>query len=70
MGDNSRSHFRLPKPFEIGALFSTIPERLMRYMMEKDDNKTAGRAVLRMFSDTFAFQSRSPGVSCLPLSST
>ena len=24
-------HFRLPKPFEVGAIFNTIPERMWEY---------------------------------------
>lgn len=37
-------HFRIPKPFELGVVFSTIPERIMRFMQAQDSgNKTAGR---------------------------
>jgi hypothetical protein len=48
-------HFRLPKPFEVGAIFGTIPERIARVMEGKD---TAGLAMDRMaamLSSTFAF---------------
>ncbi len=47
-------HYRLPKGFEVGAIFSTIPERMLRFMMGKDDGKKAGQRVLAMFRDTFA----------------
>jgi hypothetical protein len=37
-------HFRLPKPFELGVAFATIPERVMRYAMGQDSGrKLAGR---------------------------
>ena len=47
-------HFRLPKPFEVGAIFSTIPERMVRLMSKKDDGKKAVKRLLAMFMDTFA----------------
>ena len=47
-------HYRLPKPFEVGAIFSTIPERMVRLMMGKDDGKKAAKRMLAMFMDTFA----------------
>jgi hypothetical protein len=37
-------HWRLPKPFELGVVFATIPERIMRYIKEYDrGSKTTGR---------------------------
>jgi hypothetical protein len=37
-------HFRLPKPFELGVVFATIPERVMRFARGQDGGKkTAGR---------------------------
>jgi hypothetical protein len=48
-------HYRLPKGFEVGAIFSTIPERLMRFATGKDTTREAAVSVLRMFSETFAF---------------
>ena len=53
---NGRSeyHFRLPKPFEVGAIFATIPERIARAVAGKDDSKTSAEAAGRMVGDTFA----------------
>ena len=53
---NGRSeyHFRLPKPFEVGAIFATIPERIARAVAGKDDAKTSAEAAGRMIGDTFA----------------
>lgn len=48
-------HFKIPKPFEIGALFATIPERVLRAASGRDANKTTRQAAMRMVSDTFAF---------------
>lgn len=37
-------HFRVPKPFELGVAFATIPERIMRYIKKQDaGSKTLGR---------------------------
>jgi len=47
-------HFRLPKPFEVGVIFSTVPERFVRSIMGKDDLNTSGERLVRMFLDTFA----------------
>ena len=47
-------HYRLPKPFEIGALFSTVPERLFRGLLGKDETRESAKATARMFTDTFA----------------
>ena len=42
-------------PFEVGAIFSTVPERIVRYSLGRDTTKAAAQATLRMFSETFAF---------------
>lgn len=34
-------HFRVPKPFEVGFIFGTVPERIARALGGKDDAKTA-----------------------------
>lgn len=47
-------HFRIPKPFEIGVLFGTIPERMVRAMGDKDTGAQLGKAVARAIGDTFA----------------
>ena len=54
--DKGRSeyHFRMPKPFEVGAIFGTIPERAMRAIGGKDDMKIIGQRLGHMFLDTFA----------------
>lgn len=48
-------HFRLPKPFEIGAMFATIPERSVRLMRGDEDLKLFTERMWRMVMDTFAF---------------
>jgi hypothetical protein len=47
-------HFRFPKPFEIGALFATIPEMMLDY---SDDGreKVVARRIGQMFMDTLSF---------------
>ena len=47
-------HWRIPKPFEIGVMFGTIPERMVRAMGEKDTGAQFGKAVARAIGDTFA----------------
>jgi len=47
-------HIRLPKPFEVGALFSTIPERATRLAQGKDDLSRYGERMWSMLRDTFA----------------
>ena len=46
--------WRIPKPFEIGVLFGTIPERMVRAMGDKDTGAQFGKAVARAIGDTFA----------------
>jgi len=48
-------HYRLPKPFEVGALFGTVPERMYRTMTGQDDMKLFAERIGAMFSETFAF---------------
>jgi hypothetical protein len=40
-------HFRLPKGFEVGAIFNTIPERIFEYMYSKEND--AGQLLMRRF---------------------
>lgn len=47
-------HWRIPKPFEIGVLFGTIPERMVRALGNKDTGAQFGKAVARAIGDTFA----------------
>ena len=50
-------HYRLPKPFEVGALFNTIPERAFEYMYNQEND--AGKLLLKRFGfmlgETFNF---------------
>lgn len=47
-------HVRIPKPFEVGQIFSTIPERIMEFVGKTGDGKLLGRRMLTMLADTFA----------------
>lgn len=50
-------HYRIPKPFEAGAIFNTIPERAFEYLFNESDD--AHKLVLKRFghmlAETFAF---------------
>jgi hypothetical protein len=46
--------FRLPKPFELGALFGTVPELIADYM-DNGSSRTLGNATGAMFSNVFKF---------------
>lgn len=48
-------HYRMPKPFEVGALFSTVPERMFEQFRDDADMKLLGGRMLHMMADTFAF---------------
>lgn len=48
-------HFRLPKPFEVGAIFATIPERAWRGLSGRDSGKLVWDRLFAMVADTFAF---------------
>lgn len=47
-------HIRIPKPFEVGQIFSTIPERLFEFMGKTGDGKLLAKRMLTMIADTFA----------------
>ncbi|GAA4493425.1 LPD38 domain-containing protein [Pseudaeromonas paramecii] len=47
-------HFRIPKPFEIGLIFGTLPERMTRAMGGKDTMGKFGQVVARNMLETFA----------------
>lgn len=50
-----KEHFRLPKPFEVGVLFGTIPERLTELLIEKQhDGKLFASRLLQSVTQTFA----------------
>jgi hypothetical protein len=47
-------HYRLPKPFEVGALFGTIPERITEQFVDKDvQGKLFAERMLYMLNQTF-----------------
>ncbi|MBC2594942.1 hypothetical protein H5P28_11805 [Ruficoccus amylovorans] len=48
-----KEHFRIPKAFEVGAIFSTIPELLMSEGHSKQDSDLTG-GIKRMITSTFA----------------
>jgi hypothetical protein len=47
-------HIRIPKPFEVGQIFSTVPERLAQFVSKDGDAKLFARRMLSMVGDTFA----------------
>lgn len=47
-------HLRIPKPFEIGLMFGTLPERMARTMGGKDTAGKFGKVVARNMLETFA----------------
>ncbi|HGM6086817.1 TPA: LPD38 domain-containing protein [Pseudomonas aeruginosa] len=48
-------HFRIPKPFELGLIFGTVPERLLHLATGNENGKQFGSAVARGIFDTLAF---------------
>ncbi|WP_067097984.1 LPD38 domain-containing protein [Marinomonas atlantica] len=48
-------HFKIPKPFEVGAVFGTIPERVFEQFRKDADSKLLGERMLAMVTGTFAF---------------
>jgi len=48
-------HIRIPKPFEAGQIFSTIPERVFGLLAKDSDLKLFAGRMLNMVRDTFAF---------------
>lgn len=47
-------HFHIPKPFEIGVIFGTVPERLFRTMAGQDSSGQFADRVLAALGNTFA----------------
>lgn len=47
-------HFRIPKPFEVGLMFGTLPERMVRAIGGKDSAGKFGKVVARNMLETFA----------------
>lgn len=50
-GDGEDDYVMIPKPFETGMLWGTVPERTMEAMLK--DNKELGDAMLWMMMETF-----------------
>ncbi|RLM26485.1 hypothetical protein BIY29_05340 [Brenneria alni] len=48
-------HWRVPKPFELGLLSATIPERFVRALGSKDSPAKFGKLVAHNFIETMAF---------------
>jgi hypothetical protein len=48
-------HFTIPKAFEVGAVFGTVPERLVRYIKGQDSGTKAGARIWKAIVDQFAF---------------
>ncbi|WP_370550061.1 hypothetical protein NMD68_07710 [Edwardsiella tarda] len=48
-------HFRLPKPFEIGLMFATLPERMIRTIGGKESGKKFAKLVAHNFMEQLAF---------------
>jgi hypothetical protein len=47
-------HIRIPKPFEVGLMFGTVPERMMRNLGGKEDTRKSAERLLWMLGETFA----------------
>jgi len=48
-------HFKIPKPFELGVIFATIPERIARNLKELDSNKKSRERLWANVRDQLAF---------------
>lgn len=48
-------HVRLPKPFEVGAIFGTVPERMLEAFFQEHDSKLLRERMLTTLTQTFAF---------------
>ncbi|GKX50630.1 LPD38 domain-containing protein [Budvicia aquatica] len=48
-------HYRIPKPFEIGLMFGTLPERMVRAIGGKDSGAKFGKLVAHGFMEQLAF---------------
>ena len=48
-------HFRIPKPFEVGVMFATVPERAYRLATGKDQLRDTLKAMLFNAGEVFAF---------------
>ena len=55
LSDDQVQPFRIPKPFELGLLFGTVPERMLHAATGSQDGSDLGRAVAHGVLDTLAF---------------
>lgn len=49
-----QDHFRLPKPFEVGALFGTLPERITEQFVQGPDGELFAKRLWFMLNQTFS----------------
>ncbi|WP_417623086.1 LPD38 domain-containing protein [Parasphingorhabdus sp.] len=47
-------HYRIPKPFELGVIFGTMPERLFHFGTGTQNEKDLGRAVVHAITSTMS----------------
>jgi hypothetical protein len=47
--------YTIPKPFEVGLIFATLPERVMRSLLQRDDLEVTADALARGLGETLAF---------------
>lgn len=57
----------IPKPFEVGAIFSTLPERMVQALAGNDGARESSDAAWRAVRDTFAFDPFSNPLVNVPL---
>ena len=57
IGDGEDGHFRIPKPFEVGHVFATIPEFLWQGMMGHEDAKWTRDAMMTLGMAMFNLES-------------
>lgn len=50
-----QEHFRIPKPFELGLVFGTIPERLLHALTGSQDGEDLAKAISHGVFQTLAF---------------
>ncbi|WP_139231006.1 LPD38 domain-containing protein [Geopseudomonas sagittaria] len=50
-----QEHFRIPKPFELGLVFGTVPERLLHALTGSQDGEDLAKAVSHGVFQTLAF---------------
>lgn len=46
-------HLRIPKPFEVGQIFGTVPERMFEFLGKTGDGELLAKRMGAMISDTF-----------------